>query len=144
MAVTYNTGKGTGIAFASDDLRILLLGGSSVPAGAYAPTIATVAALLAVSGCTELVATNYARKSTTRTETIDQNNNRAADAVSVDVTWTALGGAANDTIRAIVVYKYVAGGDANCIPICYMDLSSPLTTNGSDVVYTAQDVVRRA
>lgn len=143
-SVVYDIAKKTNFNWVTDDIRVLLIGGTSLPDTAFAPALSTVAAILAVSGVTELNATNYARQTTTRSETQDDANTRADHAISAAVTWTALGGAANDTIQATLYYKYVAGGDANCIPIALARLTTPLSTNGSNIVQNAGDIMRTA
>lgn len=144
MATTvFNIAKKTDINWATDDIRVLILGGASVPAGCHEPDLATVAAVLAIGGASELSATNYARKATTRTDTADNTNNRANQALSVAVTWTALGGASNDTMRAALFYKEGANDGAR-IPIALCDLTSPLTTNGGDVTLNTGDIMRTA
>lgn len=139
--VVYNIAKKTDINWASDDIRCLLLGGASVPAGAKDPDLATVAAILAVSGTNELSATNYARKTTTRTDTADNTNDRANQAISADIVWTALGGASNDTVRGVLFYKEGAN-DAARIPISYHDYGTPIPTNGGDHSIPAGDIIR--
>ncbi len=139
--VIYNIAKKTDINWATDDIRVLLLGGTSMPAGCVDPDLATVAAVLAVSGAAELSATNYARKTTTRTDTADNVNDRANQAVSAAVVWTALGGASNDTIRGYLFYKYNAS-DSSAIPIVGESFATGVPTNGTDVTLPAQDIIR--
>ena len=141
--VVYNLAKKTDINWATADIRVLLLGGASVPAGARDPDLTNIAALLAVPGTSELNATNYARKTTTRTDTADNTNDRGNQAISAAVTWTALGGATNDTIRAAVFYVFNAS-DSAAVPYCYADLTTAVPTNGSDVTINAGDIVRTA
>lgn len=89
-----------------------------------------VAAILA-GGSTEVDATNYVRKTgITGTITIDDTNDRV-DVDMPDQTWTALGGALNNSIvRAVVAYQEAAA-DASRIPISCHDFV--ITTDGSDV-----------
>jgi hypothetical protein len=141
--VVYNLAKKTNIDWATADIRALLLGGASVPAGARDPDLTNVAALLAVSGTTEVNATNYVRKTTTRTDTANNTDNRGDQAISAAITWSAIGGALNDTIRAVVFYVYNAS-DASAVPYSYHDLSTPVPTNGSDFTINAGDIVRTA
>ena len=141
--VVYNLAKKTDINWATADIRVLLLGGASVPAGARDPDLTNITALLAVSGCTELVATNYVRKTSTRTDTANNTDDRGDQAISAAITWTALGGATNDTVRAAVFYVYNVS-DASAIPYCYADLTTAVPTNGSDFTINAGDIVRTA
>lgn len=139
----FNIAKKMEINWSTDDIRCLVLGGASVPAGCHEPDLTTVAAVLAIGGASELSATNYTRKTTTRTDTSDNTNNRANHALSANVTWTALGGVANDTMRSILYYKEGANDTAR-IPIALCDLTLTLTTNGGDVTLQAGDVMRTA
>ena len=139
--VVYNVGKKSDINWATADIRVLLLGGTSMPAGCLDPDLATVAAVLAVSGAAECNATNYARKTTTRTDTADNTNDRANQALSAAVTWTALGGATNDTVRGYLFYLYNAS-DSSAIPIMAESLAAGIPTNGTNLVMAAQDYIR--
>jgi len=50
-----------------------------------------------------------------------------------DLTWTALGGAANDTIGGAALVYETGASDANSVPLCWFNLTDT-GTNGSDVV----------
>lgn len=95
-----------------------------------------LAALLAAAGNTEADATNYARKTIADaaiTVTVDDTNDRL-DIDVPDQTYTALGGATNNTLTdALFTYDAdtAAGTDANIIPASLHDF--PVTTDGSDV-----------
>jgi hypothetical protein len=80
----------------------------------------------------ELSATNYVRKTATLTPAANDGSNRVEVTVA-DITWTALGGASNGSVGAIILYKQVGGSqvDASDILIAYLDLAD-FTTNGSD------------
>lgn len=140
-ATVYNLGKKTDFNWATADIRALVLGGASVPVGCHDPDLTTVAAVLAVSGAAELTATNYARKTTTRTDTADNANNRANQALSATVTWSSLGGATNDTMRSILYYIEGANDSAR-VPIALCDLATPLTTNGGDVTLQTGNIMQ--
>lgn len=85
----------------------------------------------------EIDATNYTRgfggagrKAATVTFAEQDANNRAVVRIA-DLTWTALGGATNDTIEGAILIKE-GSSDADSKLIAYWDL--PTTpTNGSDV-----------
>lgn len=86
----------------------------------------------------ELVATNYTggyggagRKSTTVTLQTNDTSNRVDIALS-NVTWTALGGATNDTIGGVILVYETGGSDSTSIPIAFFDLTDT-PTNGSDI-----------
>lgn len=50
-----------------------------------------------------------------------------------DLTWTSLGGAANDTIGGAALIYETGGSDATAIPIAFFDFSPDVPTNGSDI-----------
>jgi hypothetical protein len=90
----------------------------------------TVAAILAAAN-TEADATNYARKTgITGTITVDDTNDRV-DVDMPDQTFTALGGATNNSIvKAIIAYQESAA-DSGRIPLTQHDCA--VTTDGTDV-----------
>lgn len=91
---------------------------------------ATVSALLAAAN-TEADFTNYARKTgLTGSITVDNTNERV-DVDIADQTWTAAGGASNNTLtKAIVAYEEAAA-DATRIPLTHHDFAT--TTDGGDL-----------
>lgn len=98
-------------------------------------------AVLGDAGTTEADFTNYARKSTptevgSLTRTIDDVNDRI-DLDVDDITWTAAGNGANNTLTDLL-FCYdsdtLAGTDANIVPCTQHDFAA--TTDGSDL--TAQ------
>jgi len=131
------------LIWTTDDIRVGLLSGASVPAGALNPDLNDVAGLLAVSGVVECAATNYARKTTSsRTATKDVANDRA-NLTFANLTWASLGGAVNETIRALFVYKEGASDAARTL-ISVHEMT-PTPTNGGDFsVNTPNDVLRLA
>lgn len=91
---------------------------------------ATVAAIVANS--TEADFTSYARKtSVTSTRTVDNTNDRV-DLDAPDQTWTAAGGATNNTLVKLVIYYEEAAADATRIPLTAH--SFDVVTDGSDLV----------
>lgn len=92
----------------------------------------------AVSSVTEISATNYTggfagagRKSATVTLTEQTANNRVVT-IFGNLTWTALGGASNDTVQAGVLIREITN-DAASVPIVFLDFTGGnVTTNGSD------------
>jgi hypothetical protein len=72
------------------------------------------------------------RKAATVTLTEQTANNRDV-AIITDLTWTALGGATNNTLGFAVWVREVTS-DAASIPIAYLNFTANLTTNGSDVL----------
>ena len=79
----------------------------------------------------ELVATNYVRKALASEVINEDTANNRAEFDATDVVWSSLGGATNDTIGALLVYKHVTN-DADSIPIAYIELTDT-TTNGGDI-----------
>lgn len=97
-----------------------------------------LSALLADAGNTEATFTNFARKVLVDTDvanpTPDDTNNRQ-DADIPDQTYTAAGGAANNTLVKLIVAfdsDTTAGTDANIIPLTHHDFA--ITTDGTDIV----------
>jgi len=122
-------------------IEVLLLGGTT-PASLAASVadLNTVADLLAVSLVQELVATNYARSalaSVTASED-DTNDRGAVDAA--DEVFASLGGAANDTIKAVAVFETGASDAARNLILVQDGLSVP--TNGANVTVTIADLLR--
>lgn len=94
----------------------------------------TVALLLAEAGTTEADFTNYARKTgLTGTITVDDTNDRV-DVDIPDQTWTAAGGASNNTLTKLIVAYEESAADSGRIPLTHHDFAE--TTTGSDI--TAQ------
>jgi hypothetical protein len=92
---------------------------------------ADVAAILA-NGSTEADFTNYARKTgLTGTITVDNTNDRV-DVDIPDQTWTAAGGATNNTLTKLVIAYQEAAADASRIPLTSHDFA--VTTDGSDII----------
>lgn len=95
--------------------------------------------LLAAAGNTEANFTNYARKVLTDAElpaqSPDDVNDRYDAGAPASVTWTAAGGASNNTlVKAIVCYDAdtTGGTDANLVPVYCYDYAP--TTNGNDLI----------
>jgi hypothetical protein len=130
---SYWTNKGkvdqASVAVPSADLRILLV--DTPPASAAAAAdLNFVADVVAV----EIAATNYVRKTLTgEAVTEDDANDRAVIDADNPSTWTALGGALNDTIAGGWIFRQVTN-DADSVLWCFLDLVPDLVTNGSDVI----------
>lgn len=122
-------------------LKCLLL--KTTAAGAYSPDIDTVTALLAVGSVAECDFTNYVRKTlASLTSTEDDTNDRAnVDAASI--TWTAAGGASNNTPAALVIYDATTDtNDGTRILVGYYDTGFTVATNGGDYVVAITDFLR--
>lgn len=99
---------------------------------------ADLSALLGAAGNTEADFTNYARKVLTDADVSapspDQANDRQ-DADLPDQTYTAAGGASNNTlVKAIICYDpdSTGGTDADIIPLTHHDYA--VTTDGNDLL----------
>jgi len=92
-----------------------------------------LAAILA-NGSVEADFTNYARKTgLTGTLNVDDANDRV-DADVGDQTWTAAGGAVNNTLAKLIVFYQESAADSGRVPLTAHDFV--VTTDGSDL--TAQ------
>lgn len=84
----------------------------------------------------EITATNYTRgfggagRKTVSITISEQDANNRGVAVLADTTWTALGGATNDTVVAAVLVKEITNDAASKL-IAYFDITDT-PTNGSD------------
>lgn len=91
----------------------------------------TLSALIADAGVDEADFTNYARKTgLTGTITVDDTNDRV-DVDIPDQTWTAAGGAANNSLVDAVVAYENAAADTTRVPLTQHDFVA--TTDGSDL-----------
>lgn len=96
----------------------------------------TVNDLIVTSGCTECDFTNYVRKVLTRTNWAEDDTNDRAQAVAALVTWTAAGGATNNTI--VGAFFYDATTDTNDTTRLLLSVdwfAASITTNGGDYSY---------
>ena len=127
----YNVALGKVAEKVADGATIKLLVLKAAAADATLKDLDTIALILANGSTTEADFTNYARKTlASLTVTVDD----AADDVDVDcadVTFTAAGGASNNTTTDVIIYEDVDGSDANAIPLVQLD--AVFTTDGNDV-----------
>lgn len=100
----------------------------------YDPDETNLTALAAA----ECDATNYTggfggggRKTATITSQQNDTSNRYEWAIA-DLTWTALGGASNNTLGGCALVFETGGNDASSIAVAFFDFTD-FTTNGSDV-----------
>lgn len=117
---------------ADDSLIVVLLQSVGIDSDATMIDLDTLA--LVVTTSDEATFTNYARKTAASVlSTVDDTNDRL-DADFADLTWTAAGGAANNTLAKLVVaYKpTAASADTAVIPLTAHDFS--VTTDGSDLI----------
>lgn len=92
----------------------------------------------------EITATNYTRgyggagrktlANGNKTLTVNSGSSRVEFDYNLDLTWTALGGAVNDTIYGAILIKEGTADDTTSRLIAYFDFSAqPVPTNGGDV-----------
>jgi len=121
---------------ANDALIVVLLKSSGLEADGTIRDYDDLAALLAAAN-DEADFTNYVRKTiSSATITVDDTNNRV-DIDIADQVWTSAGGAANNTLGALLVCydpDTTAGTDSTVVPLTKHDFS--VTTDGTDL--TAQ------
>lgn len=135
----FNIAKGkiryyTELPAASDALIVVLLKSAGLVADATLADYDDLAAVLA-GASDEADFTNYARKVVTSSiaATVDDTNDRV-DVDMPDLTWTAAGGAANNTIgKLLICYDPATGSgtDSEIIPLTFHDCA--FTTDGTDV-----------
>lgn len=115
------------------EFRLILVHTAPANAGAAAD-LNTTSDIVA----NELTATNYARKTLASVAvTEDDTNDWAKLSAANPSTYTALGGAANDTIVGAWVVRRASNGsdtDASDTLWCFLGLASSVPTNGGDVV----------
>lgn len=93
---------------------------------------------------TECDATGYtggfagADRLTTAVTITEQTASNRVVTIFADKTWTAIGGAANNTLEGVALIFEITN-DAASIPICYLVFTSTLTTNGSDILVDFDD-----
>lgn len=121
---------------ANDAFIIVLLKSAGLEADTALRDYTDLASLLAATN-DECTFTNYARKTVTSVTVTTDNTNDRKDIDIADQTWTAAGGASNDTIGALLVCydpDTTTGTDSTIVPLMKFDFSA--TTNGTDL--TAQ------
>lgn len=85
----------------------------------------------------EIVATNYtagwggAGRKTATISVTEQDANDRAVVIFSDITWTALGGAANDTVVGAILIKEGGANDTTSRLIAYWDLTDTATNGGN-------------
>ena len=129
----FNIAKGAFVEKIRDvNAKILVVLLQAANADATLADFNDLAALLADAGNTEATFTNYARKTgLTGTINVDDTNDRV-DVSILDQTWTAAGGATNNTLVKLLVCYEESASDAGRIPLSYHDFA--VTTDGSDIV----------
>jgi hypothetical protein len=130
--------------WAQSDIRALLLGGASVPAGAQDPDLDTVADLLAVSGVAELAAQGYQRSAVVARSAVPVDTSNAVDLTSLDLTFPPLGTGA-EVARAVVLFIEPANptSDSDRDLVTYHDTGFPITLAGGQFVIGVPNGVMR-
>lgn len=113
----------------TDNLVVVLLKASGLQADGTIKNHQTLSALLAAN--TEATFTNYARKVLTTSDiTIAFNTGTSTASLDiVDLTWTAAGGASNDSLGALLVcYRPTSGSaDSAILPLSKHDFAGSTT-----------------
>ena len=65
--------------------------------------------------------------------TTEQTANNRVVTIITDQTWTAIGGATNNTLEGVALIREITN-DTLSIPIVFLLFSATLTTNGSDIL----------
>ena len=76
---------------------------------------------------------NGADRLTVSTSCSEQTASNRVVTIFADKTWTAIGGASNNTLEGVAIV-FEQTNDGASIPIVYLVFSSTLTTNGSDIL----------
>lgn len=127
----YNRALGRVAEIVADGATVKLLVLKAAAADATLKDLDTITAVLGNASTTEADFTNYARK-TLASLTVTTNDTTDATSVdAADVTFTAAGGASNNTTTDAIIYHDVDGTDANAIPLVQLD--AVFTTDGNDV-----------
>jgi hypothetical protein len=119
------------ILFLTHDIKVLLLKGSGYTPDKDHDTLTDL-----VLASNEVTVAGYSRKTlASKTITTDDTNDRTVfDAA--DVSWASL--AAGETVSAAVVFYDPGTGDANCVPIAYIDLTdTPLNGGAFDISWSS-------
>ena len=136
----FNVAKGQIAYYASlpltnDALVVVLLQSTGLVSDATMRDYQTLAAVLA--GNTEAAFTNYARKTLVSVAATVDYTNDWVDITAANFTYTAAGGATNNTIGKLIIgydNDTTAGTDTNIIPVSFHDCS--FTTDGTDQTIT--------
>lgn len=116
-----------------DDIQVLLLEAATDEN----KDDATISAVLARAGTTELTSTGYSRTALTGEATSQDDTDDEGVFDADNVTFSAVSQAASETVVAAIVYKEV-GADTVDVPLLFLDslTNLPFTPNGSDIQIT--------
>jgi hypothetical protein len=138
--LVFNIAKGriahyASLPAANDALIVVLFKSAGLGSDAVLRDLTTLTAVKA--NATEADFTGYVRKTATASPPAVDNTNDWVACDFADLTWTAAGGATNNTLgKAVVCYDpdTTTGTDADLIPLTAHDYA--VTTTGSDLVLT--------
>jgi hypothetical protein len=122
------------LATGSDAIGVMLLTTTGLVADTVLQDYTSVSSMLA-GGNTEATFTNYVRKFFSSGITITPNFTTNTQTISMaGYTWSAAGGALNNTLGKLVTYYRQTSGSADsaCVPMTFHDLTA--TTTGSDLL----------
>lgn len=111
-----------------DDFRLLLLEAS----GDQDPDDATVQAVLARAGTTELTSAGYSRVAVTGEITNQNDTDDRAEVDADDAVFPGISQVGSETVVGYLLYKHVTD-DTDSIPILMVDSFSPVPPNGSSI-----------
>lgn len=133
-AATYNKGKERLLDsdIGAADVRVLILAGASLPAGAIDKDLDTVADVLAVVGAVEAAVAGYSRKVLTISGPTEDDGTDSAAITWTDVVYTTP--AIGETWRAGIFYVEGAT-DADRDLLFYDVFAVALPTNGQYITY---------
>lgn len=117
----------------SDALVVVLLKATGLQSDDALADYSDLAALLAATN-DEATFTNYVRKTVTAVTITQDNVNNRVDFDIADQTWTAAGGAVNDSLgKLLVCYDpdTTTGTDSTVVPLTFHDFV--VTTSGADL-----------
>ncbi len=129
MSYPFNVGLARLHQLVDDGATFKLMVLKAVAAESVLKPLDTVAAILSNGSTDEADFTNYARKTLAVSKTVDDTGHKVEFSFA-EVTFTAAGGATNNTAVAAVIYVEVTD-DSDSIPICLGTVS--FTTDGNDV-----------
>jgi len=93
---------------------------------------ATVQAVLARAGTTELTSSGYSRQSLTSVTVNQDDTNDRAEWDAADVTFSSVSQSSSEEVVGYLVYMHVTD-DSDSIPILLVDSITNITPNGSDI-----------
>lgn len=110
------------------DIRVMLLMSNTT-----VDTEEDVDNVAAYTTLDEMDGANYARKALANEAFSEDEANDRGEFDADNITWSSLGAGTRE-VKGMLVYEYNAGGDANCIPIEWVDTGGfPFNPGGGNV-----------